>query len=84
MTRMVRVRWLVCVLVSVMLPGGGAFAQSADNLRRIVTFQNLDLTTTLGYLTAINVVTASGGSVVPPTLWFINALVSELPAGNIA
>jgi len=80
---MARVRLLVCVLVAVMLLGGGAFAQSADNLRRIVTFQHLDVTTTPGYLTALSVVTASGSSVVPPTLWFINALVSELPAGNI-
>ncbi len=84
MRRMVRVRWLVCGLVAVMLIGRGAFAQSADNLRRIVTFQNLDVTTTPGYLTALSVVTASGSSVVPPTLGFINAWVIQLPAGNIA
>ena len=84
MRRMVRVRWLVCGLVAVMLIGRGAFAQSAENLRRIVTFQNLDVTTTPGYLTALSVVTASGSSVVPPTLGFINAWVIQLPAGNIA
>ena len=61
------VRLVVCVLVSVMLIGGGAFAQSADNLRRIVTFKNLDLTTTLGYLTALSVVSVSGIRVVHRT-----------------
>jgi subtilisin family serine protease len=87
MIRLVRVRLLVCVLVSVMPIGGGAFAQSADNLRRIVTFQNLDLTTTLGYLTAVSVVTANGTNgikVVPPKLEFISALVIQLPAAGIS
>ena len=84
MIRLVRVRLLVCVLVSVMPIGGGAFAQSADNLRRIVTFQNLDLTTTLGYLTAVSVVTVNGIKVVPPKLEFINALVIQLPAAGIS
>jgi subtilisin family serine protease len=84
MIRLVRVRLLVCVLVSVMPIGGGAFAQSADNLRRIVTFQGLDLTTTLGYLTAVSVVTVNGIKVVPPKLEFISALVIQLPAAGIS
>jgi subtilisin family serine protease len=79
-------RLVVCVLVSVMLIGGGAFAQSADNLRRIVTFnKNLDLTTTLGYLTAVSLVTVNGIQVVEPNLGeIINALVIQLPAAGIS
>jgi minor extracellular protease Epr len=84
MIRLARVRLLVCVLVSVMPIGVGAFAQSADNLRRIVTFQGLDLTTTLGYLTAVSVVTVNGIKVVPPKLEFISALVIQLPAAGIS
>jgi minor extracellular protease Epr len=73
---------LVCVLVSVMLIGGGEFAQSADNLRRIVTFKNLDLTNPLDYQLALSVVSVSGISVVKPELLFINALVIQLPAAG--
>jgi subtilisin family serine protease len=82
MTRMARISLVVCVLVSVIFIEQKAFAQSAQNLRRIVTFQGIDLTTPLGYSTALGVVTASGSSLVH-NLSFINALAIQLPANNI-
>ena len=82
MTHMARISLVVCILVSVILIGGGAFVASAQNLRRIVTFQGIDLTTPLGYATALGVVTASGSSEVHD-LSLVNALAIQLPANNI-
>ena len=71
--------------VSVLLLEGGATATSVNARRRIVLFQHLDLTTTLGDLAARSIVTVSGSTVVPThTLPFINALVIELPLVNTA
>jgi hypothetical protein len=53
MTHMARVSLVVCGLVSIILIGGVAFAQSADDLRRIVTFLGLDLTDPGGLATAV-------------------------------
>lgn len=86
MTHMKRFRMMVCVLVAntlmVTLLSGSAFAASAEDGRRIVTFRGLDLTTLLGYLTALGLVTASGSTVVHK-LKFINALAIKLPLANI-
>jgi hypothetical protein len=48
MTRMTQVSLVVCVLVSAILIGGGAFAKGADNLRRIVKFHRTITTTATG------------------------------------
>ena len=62
MTRMARVSLVVCVLVSVILIGGGAFVASAENLRKIVIFHGIDVTPCLG--DQQQVVAQSGSSVV--------------------
>jgi len=80
MTQKVRIVVIVGVLVSVIMLGGPACATSTEDPRRIVTFK-IDLTTTLGYLTALGVVMASG-STVGHKLQFINALAIELSAAN--
>jgi hypothetical protein len=41
MTHTARVSLVVCMLVSVILSGRGAFAKSADHLRRIVKFHGM-------------------------------------------
>jgi subtilisin family serine protease len=82
MARKTQLRLMVCVLVSVLLMGGVVFAQSAKDGRRIVTFQGIDLNTTLGYTTALSVVTASLSSQVHK-LSFINAIAIQLPLDDI-
>lgn len=81
MARMTQLRLMVCALVSVILIGGGAFTASADDLRRIVTFENIDLTNPLGLAIARSIIAASGSSEVH-NLSFINTLAIELPAIN--
>src|SRR5262245_50542197 len=61
MTQMTRVSLVVCVLVSVILIGGGAFAKSADNLRQIVKFRGIDMTEPEDLATARSVVKMSLG-----------------------
>jgi subtilisin family serine protease len=82
MTHMARVSLVVGVLVSVILIGGVAFAQSADDLRRIVTFRGLDLTAPGDLATARSVVAMSGSREVH-NLWLINALAIQLPADRL-
>ena len=81
MTRMARVSLVVCVLVSVILIGGGAFAKSADNLRRIVKFRSIDVTDPEGLATARSVVKGSGSSEMH-RLGLVNALAIRLPAAK--
>jgi len=81
MTRLERVSLVVCVLVSVILIGGGAFAKNADHLRRIVKFHSIDLTEPGGSATARSVVAGSGSSKVHE-LWLINAMAIRLPAAS--
>jgi subtilisin family serine protease len=82
MRRRLKVAVTVGVLVVVILIGGGVFTADADDGRRIVTFQGIDLTTTQGYKTALGVVTASGSTLVFQ-LSFVNALAINLPLANI-
>jgi subtilisin family serine protease len=81
MTQSARVGLVVCVLVSVILVGGGASAKNVDNLRRIVKFLGINLTNPEDLATARSVVAASGSSEVH-TLWLINALAVQLPAAG--
>jgi subtilisin len=81
MTQLAWVGLVVRVLVSVILIGGGVFAKSPDNLRRIVIFQGINLTDPPGLATARSVVKESGSSEVH-TLWLINALAIQLPAAG--
>jgi subtilisin family serine protease len=88
MAKVTQFRFMVCILIAVLLLGGEAVSQNANDLRRIVIFKNLDLTTMRGYDIALNLVELSGSKVIDPNeevhkLWFINALLIELPAGNI-
>ena len=86
MTHIKRVRTMACVLVAITLlftlPHGSAFAASAEDGRRIVTFRGINLTTLPGYLTALGLIRASGSTVVHE-LEFINALAIKLPLANI-
>jgi subtilisin len=81
MTWMARVSLVVCVLVSVIPIGGGAFAKSADHLRRIVKFRGIDLTDPAGLATARSVVKGSESSEMHG-LWLVNALAVRLPAAK--
>src|SRR5215813_2266034 len=78
MTELARVGLVGCVLVSVILIGGGASAKSADNLRRIVKFGGINLTDPQGLATARGAVKESGSSEVH-RLWLINGLAIQLP-----
>jgi subtilisin family serine protease len=82
MVRIARISLVVCILVSVSLIGGETFAASTDDLKKIVTFKNIDLKTLLGYTTALGVVTTSRSSIVH-NLSFINALAIALPVDDI-
>ena len=79
MTRMARVSLVVWVLVSVIPIGGGAFAKSADYLRRIVKFRGINVTDPEGLATARSVVKGSESSEMH-RLWLVNALAIRLPA----
>jgi subtilisin family serine protease len=79
MTQLARVGLVVRVLVSIILVGGGVFAESPDNRRSIVKFRDISLTDPQGLATARSVVKESGSSEVH-TLWLINALAIQLPA----
>ena len=78
MTQMTQISLGVCVLVSVILIGGGAFAKSADTLRRIVKFRGLDLTSPAGLATARSVVAGSMSNEMH-RLWLVNAWPSGFP-----
>src|SRR6266480_2321641 len=79
MTHTTQIRLGVCILVSVILIGGGAFAKSPDNLRRIVKFRGIDLKEPGGLATARSVAAGSGSSEVHE-LSMINAMAIRLPA----
>jgi subtilisin family serine protease len=81
MTHVARVSLVVCVLVSVILGGRGAFAKSADHLRRIVKFHGIDLKKPGDLATARSVVKGSKSNEVHP-LWMINAMAVRLPTLN--
>jgi subtilisin family serine protease len=81
MTYTARVSLVVCMLVSVILSGRGAFAKSADHLRRIVKFHGLDLKKPGDLATAHSVVAGSGSRKVHE-LWLINAMAIRLPAAG--
>jgi hypothetical protein len=78
---MAQVSLVVCVLVSAILIGGGAFSKSADNLRRIVKFRGIDVTDPAGLATARSVVKRSESSEMH-RLWLVNALAVRLPAAK--
>jgi subtilisin family serine protease len=78
MARATQISLGVCILVSVILIGGVAFAQRPDTLRRIVKFRGLDLKTPGGLATARSVVAGSKSNEVH-LLWLINAMAIQLP-----
>jgi subtilisin family serine protease len=77
-TRITRLSLVFCLLVSVILLGGGASVASAQNLRKIVIFQDSTL-----LADQQQVVAQSGGSVVH-ILSLINAWAVQLPAVGTA
>jgi subtilisin family serine protease len=77
MTRTARVSLVVCILVSVILIGGGAFSASADNLRRIVSFY--DPWDRLGYKVSWSLGNGITKIKLVHDLWLINGLAIELP-----
>jgi hypothetical protein len=64
MSQEMRARGMIWMLIAIITVGGSAMAASAENLRRIVTFQGIDLKAPLGYEIALGVVTASMSRVV--------------------
>ena len=78
MTRIARISLVVCVLVSVIVIGGGAFVASAQNLRKIVIFHDSTL------LADQQQVVAQSGSSMVHILSLINALAVQLPAVGTA
>jgi hypothetical protein len=73
MTRMARISLVICVLVSVILLGGGTFTASADALRKMVVFADGTL------LSVQKTVVALSGSTILHTLSLVNALAIQLP-----
>ncbi|HSF31399.1 MAG TPA: S8 family serine peptidase [Candidatus Tectomicrobia bacterium] len=77
MIQMTRVRVMVCVLVSVILMVGGAFALDDSDSRKIVIFVD-----GVPLLTQQLIVTATGSTIVH-TLSLINALAIDIPLESI-
>jgi subtilisin len=79
MTNAARINLMICILMSLILVGGGAFAKSVDHLRRIVKFRGINVTDPAGLATARSVVKGIGSSEMH-RLELVNALAIRLPA----